>query len=409
MYKNPVLELFVEIKTAYINENGSEQLFSYGNDTNCLAYWTSHISDNKKYQAILSYLEINEHNGFVVIHYSDLGVDFDAYDGLFRECRSITIDVKNDAIALLPFAKFFNVNEREDTQINLVKQMIDSAKFVEFSTKLDGSFIAMRWYNGKLILASSHNLDKNKSVIVEQAYHYLNDGILKLVQDNPATTFMFELIGDNRIVVAYDKANYGLYLWGMRDSVTGYEYSYETTLDYAEKYDVKSTNLLNSNFEDILAQVHNEDFDPTLGEGFVINVCDNDNVNHRYKIKYDSYVLLHCIIGKATATNNIIQAIRNGSSDDLISYIPDAFRDRTIEIVNNVKLYVSLKETEVKHYYDAVVAKCGNCDNKIFALAAREVVPAEYFGKVMNLKNGKKNDYLIGVKYYNIVAYLQEH
>lgn len=409
MYKNPVLELFIEIKTKYIAENGSEQLFDYVG-TDCLHYWVNHISDNEKYLYILSCLVINEHDNMIIMHYDDIRVvDFDIYDGFFQETRSIAIDIKNDAIVLLPFKKFFNINERPDTQLNIVQAKMNAAKSVEISTKLDGCFIAVRWYNGKLVVSSAYNLDKNRSQILSKAYEYINENIINLAFNFPHITFMFELISDvSQIVVSYPKSAYGLYIFGMRNCETGYEYPYENVLNYAEKYNLKSTNLLEDTFEKVLAEIHQEDFDPTTAEGFVINICSADGNNYRYKIKYDNYVLLHSIVGKATAVNQILNAVKNNTIDDMIAYIPDAFRDKTLEIVNNIKKYVAFQEKQTIKYYNAVYNKCGDCDTKKFALTAKHIVPKEYFGKVMNLKSGKKNDHLRGVKYHQIVETLGE-
>lgn len=409
MYKNPVLELFIEIKTKYIAENGSEQLFNY-TGTNCLHYWVSHISDNKEYLYILSCLTINEYNDMIILHYDDIRVvDFDAYDGLFQETRSIAIDIKNDAIVLLPFKKFFNINEREDTQLHIVKAKMNAAKSVEISTKLDGCFVAVRWYNGKLVVSSAYNLDKNNSQVLSKAYEYINENIINLAFNFPHITFMFELISDvSQIVVSYPKSAYGLYLFGIRNCETGHEYSYAEVLQYAETYNLKSTNLLENSFDQVLNEIHREDFDPTTAEGFVINICDMDGNNHRYKVKYDNYVVLHSLVKKATAVNQILNAVKNNTIDDMIAYIPDAFKDRTIEIVDNIKSYVSFQEKKTIEYYNMVQARCGDCDNKKFALAAKHIVPKEFFGKVMNIKSGKKNDHLRGIKYHQIVETLGE-
>jgi hypothetical protein len=76
---------------------------------------------------------------------------WDLYDGFYKECRSIVIDVKNEDIALSPFRKFRNINECEENSLENITRLMQSAKCIEFTNKLDGSMQSARYYNNQII------------------------------------------------------------------------------------------------------------------------------------------------------------------------------------------------------------------------------------------------------------------
>lgn len=111
---------------------------------------------------------IVEKEGYTVINYNvmmadtfpDVIIDADPYDqqtGLYearaynaairRECRGITFDSKTGDIIRRPFHKFFNINEREETQ----DHYLDFSKEHWIDTKLDGSMIAVFMHEGELV------------------------------------------------------------------------------------------------------------------------------------------------------------------------------------------------------------------------------------------------------------------
>jgi hypothetical protein len=83
-------------------------------------------------------LQINSYDGLVLFKYAsfielaELGMfesDFwNIYDGLYTECRSVVIDIVNNSIALAPQAKFFNVNENENSSYESILSKISLSK-----------------------------------------------------------------------------------------------------------------------------------------------------------------------------------------------------------------------------------------------------------------------------------------
>lgn len=400
---NVAYNFFIDIKNDYIDTFGEDTLYNYNSESiDCLHYWNSRLR-NANYAAILDSLVVNEDNSMILLRYNDLALDFEAWDGLLKECRSVVIDIINDSLVIAPFKKFFNINEKEYTQINIVRDKVNHARKVEFSTKLDGSMITMRWYNGKLIVASSHRVDSSKSDVLKTAYKYIDDGIINMCYENPDTTFIFELIDEsNPVVVKYSSSDYGLYLLGMRDIYTGYEYAYATAISLAEIYNIKSTNVIDMTFNDLIDEVHRDDLNGDEAEGFVLDVD-----GEKFKLKYDSYVLIHGLCQKATAYRQCMNAVRDGYADDIIAYIPAPLRGRTIEIIDNIKEYCRNIDKKVGKYYNNCISMLfDGATAKDFVDIVRSNVPKEYFGYVMCKHNHKDCNYLKGKRYYQIMEYL---
>lgn len=86
----------------------------------------------------------------------------------------MVIDLEKECIVLAPFAKFFNINELEETNLENVQKRISKAKNVEFSDKLDGSMQSARWYDGRIVMAGSQALDPKASWRLQDGYRMIN-------------------------------------------------------------------------------------------------------------------------------------------------------------------------------------------------------------------------------------------
>lgn len=172
---NPVMNKFIEIKNEFHKRMG---YITYNMDEKktCLELWVEclnsiePINQYSEYADLLSRLELNQNGHFLLLRYGQYSDIYNGeidnsgeelwsiYDGFYRECRSIVIDIVNDKIVLCPFAKFFNINELEETSLENIQSRIDNAKTVEFSNKLDGSMQSATWYNGQIIMAGSQSI-----------------------------------------------------------------------------------------------------------------------------------------------------------------------------------------------------------------------------------------------------------
>lgn len=238
---NPVLNKFVEIKEKFIQMFDRSQLYHY-NDTieTCLDYWVRNLGI-QEYLNLIEPLELNEYEGKLLIRYGRYckvyaddddatPEDFwDRYDGFYQECRSVVINVRTDELILVPFKKFFNLNERPETSLENVQSRIRSASVVELSDKLDGSMQSVRWYKDGIIMAGAQALDPENSWRLQDGLRmlYQNPAYGKMMYDSPNYTFVFEYISQKDAhVVKYAKEQEGMYLIGIRSVETGFELDY---------------------------------------------------------------------------------------------------------------------------------------------------------------------------------------
>ena len=349
-----IIELFKNIKKAAQNIVG-DNLWNYGNYNNCIDYWCSVCPEFHKYFDVLFK---NEYEDFVLLRYNeeaayDNGYEtidefWDVYEGLYRECRSVVIDKKNECYVLRPFKKFFNMNQIEETSEENVRKMMDAAQSIEFSDKLDGSMQSARWYNGKLVMAGSQSLDKNQSYRLMYGLSMLNSNYIKMLKANEDKTFIFEFIHHTDVhVVKYPNDKQGLYLIGVREVESGNEWSYKQILEISKKYHIPTTEIFNTTLDEVLSSLDSKK--SYEAEGFVINID-----GYKIKLKYNDYVQIHKILKKIVSPNAIIRAIYDGTWDDLRSKIPESYKNDADITARYVFQYIKQKKTAVSTAVDDI-------------------------------------------------------
>lgn len=401
---NPAFRLVMELKEAYSQAVGNPDSLTNGycrtDDKTFLELWADKLisidPENKQYQYFvdaLKYLEINQLGALVLLRYARYsniydgevecsGEDFwDRYGGLYRECRSVVINVAEEHIVLCPARKFYNVNELPETSIEVVQNKITHASVIEFSDKLDGSMQSARWYNNRVIMAGSQSLNPDNSWRLADGYRMIQHGRYEeMLRTYPGYTFIFEYIslGDAH-VVKYKKEQEGLYLIGMRNVGTGRELHYYEVLEVACAFGVPCTCLFEKTLEQVMSELDSKSSDEA--EGFVINVdgC-------RYKVKYNDYCELSKALSKLSSINLIIRMIADNRFDDLLAAIPTPYHKDIYKVANVVFKYVRDTETEVQKYFN----EAPKDNKKTFMIWTDKNVPKKFRSYVKNLYFGKK-------------------
>ena len=322
---------------------------------------------------------------------SDITMDemWDMYDGFYRECRSIVVDIEKEDIVLCPFAKFRNLNEGEENSLENIKKRIVECSSFEVSNKLDGSMQSAAFYNGEIVMAGSQAVDMNDSWRLQDGYDMLmsNENYVNFVKEyGNLWTIIFEYISlKDAHVVKYSKEQEGLYLIGMRNNSNGVIVSYKKLLEMAKAWGLKTTSVFNKNMDDILEDVKKYKSDEM--EGFVLNID-----GYLVKVKCDDYVEIHRTISHLSSVNGIIKAIGDETFDDFISKIPEAYKERVIDVSNHVFDYIKSFDSYVKEE----VEKCKKMfDNrKDFMIYVNKEYPKIVKGYIINLYLGGKNNYI---------------
>ena len=307
---------------------------------------------------------VAEREGYTVINYVVAMQDtFDMYPNGFnngrimqydiggavrRECRGLVFDAEGNLMSR-PFHKFFNVNEREETQ----SYVIDLAQDHVIMEKMDGSMIRPLLVDGYLRLGTKMGVTH----VAMQAEEWLaaQDPALKAwlrkcVEDG--VTPIFEWISPfNQIVLAYEEAD--LVYLGTRDNVTG-AYVMDKSCPFPSVPQYGSLELGLNDYIDIARNQESR-------EGDIIRFADG----HMVKIKNDWYVRIHKTIDRIVFDRNIVNLILNEEVDDVLPKLPKVQADRVREFEARFAERLHQLIINYDRYWNTVVAS--GLDRKRYA------------------------------------------
>lgn len=408
-----ILKRIIEVKREYEKKFGGIN-YSFEEGT-CIENWVKELNI-PLYINIFKNLNSRQYGNYVIFKYLKNEVIFtredisysefwDMYNGIYRDCRGITIDVEKECLVTRPFSKFFNINEMPETQENIVIDKYMHAKRAEFGEKLDGSLVITRYYDGDVFVSSSGMADEDNDIVkFAKGIIKNNENYYNFIKDYSDYTPMFESISlrDPHIVV-YKKEEEGIYLIGMRHVETGEYVMYSDLLEIARKYKLNTTSKYNTDLKGIMSL--RKCFKASEKEGFVLN-ADNFLV----KIKCDDYMLLHRVSGTKCSKNNIVKAVYLDSIDDVRASVPEAYLPILEETLDNIYLYCKLMEEEENKYWEIAPKErveffkwiktvpsylqrylslryTSNSEKKMSYLVSREVGPQSSFYKYEEILN----------------------
>jgi len=155
-----------------------------------------------------------------------------------KECRGIVFDNTSGKCLRRPYPKFFNVNEKEETQMDKIK----TERILWVADKLDGTLISPVIRNGNIFWGTKRLADDFNDAVwrwlysqeievvqqyVDLVWHYVSTGI------TPIFEFHDPKCAGTVIVIHYDKAF--LKLTGLRDILTGEMFDV-TKINHSAKY-----------------------------------------------------------------------------------------------------------------------------------------------------------------------------
>lgn len=375
---NPVLDYFMGIKYEYKER--------FGIDTYDVETWIEKLGLRDKTDFFDNVI-LNQSGDLLLVRYDLRTVSQEMWEydnSIFRECRSVVLDIRKELVALASMRKFFNIGEIEENSIENISEEMKNHK-PTFTNKLDGSMQMARFYNNKIIMAGSMALDKENSWRLDYGHKMLSDNHIRMLMNLPYYTFTFEFIHKDDIhVVKYGEEDSGLHLLAIRDSETGLEHSYEFVKYVANEYNVKCVEIEDVTFDDVLRLM--KEYKSTEKEGWVMSLN-----GRRIKIKCDDYVIMHKVLDKISSDNVIIEAVENGTFDDILSKVPDSHKHIVIEKIGKVVKYTIIMNAKLKERYEAS-PKSG--DRKEFMLWVNENVPKNLQAVMRNKYLGKEVNFL---------------
>jgi RNA ligase len=292
------------------------------------------------------------------------------------ECRGSAFDLETGECISAAFPKFFNVNERADTQENLIKDQI-----VEVYDKIDGSMIVASVINDSVYFKTKKSYFSD---VANEASKNATDNVFALCKDmqERGWTPIFEYTSPNhRIVINYgDKSKFTLL--ALRHNKTGNIARHYRLKEVAERYGVIPVKCHNLSWGELKDICENKEGI----EGFVLRLEDGRYV----KMKTDWYLKMH-----HTSTNlrirDVVAAIIDGTVDDLKSHVASqGFDISQIEVIENE---VIGDIVIIKAVVDDVVEEAF-AQNKTIRDVAFEMKGNTYFGLIMTKMRGKEPDYM---------------
>ena len=312
---------------------------------------------------------VAEKDGYTVINYNvmfedtfpdvrriivdDIGIH-SSHAAIRRECRGIIFDSKTGDIIRRPFHKFFNVNERDETQ----DHVIDLSRPHAILEKLDGSMIAPFIVDGKMIWGTKMGAtDVAKPVEEFVATH---PEYIQFAHDLIAhgLTPIFEWCSrKQRIVLDYKEDQ--LILTAVRHTING---NYASR-DIMEAYGRVSNIPVVRQFEPQTDMKAFLDYVRDLEdlEGFVVRFDDG----HMLKLKCHWYLQIHKAKEAILQDRNIVELILDEKLDDIKAHLPAEDRDRLNKFENDFNLAV--KDVAATILAEIIDLNQRDIDRKTFA------------------------------------------
>lgn len=281
---------------------------------------------------------VAEREGYTVINYVvamadtfDMTGPDDLTGAIRRECRGLIFD-DDGYLMSRPFHKFFNVNEREETQTGAV----DMSQPHVIMEKMDGSMIRPILVDSYLRLATKMgvtNVAMDAEAWLAAQDPSLKEWMRQCVKDD--VTPIFEWVSPfNQIVLAYEEAD--LVYLGTRDNTTG-AYVMDTSCQFTF---VPCYGSVEGNITDYIERQRGAEG----REGDIIRFADG----HMLKVKNDWYVRIHKTVDRITFDRNIVDLIINENVDDVVPMLPQVQADRVRDF--EVRFWTAFKQKENRLY-----------------------------------------------------------
>lgn len=314
---------------------------------------------------------VAEKEGYTVINYNVMFEDsfppvreaivddfhtYSLHAALRRECRGIIFDSVTGDIIRRPFHKFFNVNERDETQDHI----IDLSRPHSILEKLDGSMIAPFYVNNRMIWGTKMGAtDVAKPVEEFIANHPQYEDFARHVMTfGDGWTPIFEWCSrKQRIVLDYKEDQ--LILTALRNMKTGEYSSFRNIETFGEEFDIPVVRAFEpqTDMKAFLDYVRDlEDL-----EGFVVRFADG----HMLKLKCHWYLQIHKAKEAILQDRNIVELILEEHLDDVKAHLPVEDRDRLNKFENDFN--VAVKDVAATILAEIVDLNQRDIDRKTFA------------------------------------------
>jgi len=282
------------------------------------------------------------------------------WNDMTTQARGLFINVKNNKIVARSYNKFFNINERKETELETLESTLLFP--VHFYLKYNGFLGILSVNNNELFFASkSTNVGNYVEYFKNIFYNTFNDKQIeeikkKLMNDN--LTFVFEVIDpvNDSHIIKYNNPKLIL-LDGIKNSTEFLKMSFEELKKFADKNNIelKEQSYIIENlekFKEVYSKVVNIDFkyNDDYIEGFVIE--DKNNLMVKIKTNYyNEWKYLRSKMEYSIKNNNYDLKFKNNLEKSFLAYIENKYKNRnvdlkTINIINERDEFISKNSSE---------------------------------------------------------------
>ena len=278
---------------------------------------------------------------------------YNLHAALRRECRGLLF-YPNGTIMARRYHKFFNVNERDETQAHL----LDLNRPHVILEKLDGSMITPVW-DGAVRWGTKMGItDVAKPVEQFVAKH---PKYVKLAEDcyERSLTPIFEWCSrQQRIVIDYPEDR--LVLTAIRRNVRGEYITYDELKSWGRSYDVEVVRAFEGNLEN-MERLLTDTRDVEGMEGWIIRFDDGE----MHKIKGEWYCRIHKTKDNLTLEKNVVELLINEKIDDAKAFMLEDDRKRVEAFEEKFWTGLAAQVAGYERYFNTVVAS--GLDRKRYA------------------------------------------
>ena len=278
-------------------------------------------------------------------------------DAIRRECRGILFH-KDGKIMARRLHKFFNVNERDETQMHTIDLNCQHV----ILEKLDGSMITpvitdagIRW--GTKMGITDVGMGAELFVATCGTHGY--ESLARECITRGMTPILEWCSRKQRIVIDYPEDR--LVLLAIRHNVSGEYVGYADLLEWGQVHGIDVVRAYAgtaANMENLIAETRASEG----MEGWIIRFDDG----HMLKIKGDWYVRIHKTKDSLIHEKNVVSMLVNEKLDDVKAFMLDDDRKRVEEFETDFWMGVHQTVKAYDHYFDTVVSH--GLDRKRYAL-----------------------------------------
>jgi RNA ligase len=271
-----------------------------------------------------------------------------------RECRGLLFH-KNGSIMARRLHKFFNVNERDETQFGV----IDFTQPHVILEKLDGSMITPVVTDAGLRWGTKMGLtDVGMGAELFVATHLQYEQFARWCQSMRLTPIFEWCSRKQRIVVDYPEDR--LVLIALRGTETGEYKPYCDLVVLGVQFDIEVVKTYEGT-ADNMAHLMDETKSAEGLEGYIIRFDDG----HMLKIKGEWYLRIHKTKDNLTHEKNVVDLLVNEKMDDAKAFMMDEDRKRVEAFETEFWAGVASKVDNYDKYW--MMVQASNLDRKAYA------------------------------------------